>query len=184
MEQNQKITGFTMSQMIFYYFDTHRTGYHNSNNITSFISENFHLPKYRDNEHLLSKVTSILSTFFNGKKTKQANFFRYKSPFSNRHEFTYEYMPNDKVKIPVAPFETKKSMEQTQVAQEQLTLDYGACDNEESSTLTLESESLDSMHQISSLTLQELIDAIPDNVEVNLKRFDDNSFSITKIHIA
>ena len=68
----------------------------------------------------------------------------------------------------------------------QLALDFEQkpSQEEELSPLMQDLKSADMLQTISSMSFEDLMRAIPNNTEVKFKRYDKDSFSITKIHIA
>ena len=206
MPTNELVTRLTMSEMLFYFFNQHQTGAYNTRTITDYIKNNFDIPTDKERDQLHRQVSGGLSTFYHVNPDKERNFIRYKNLYSQHFEYLYEFEENaivetymndkltpkaeteetaQKPKEPTYRLKTVKQVKQVETSQ-QLSLDYEQKPSEEEtlSPLMQDLKSADMLQTISSMTFEDLMRAIPDNTEVKFKRYDKDSFSITKIHIA
>ena len=102
METVELITGFTLLQMIYHFFDRHKEGAYSTLNITDYIYKNFELPEDKTFRKLNKDVSSVLASFYNHKNNKEPNFFRYLDNAFCGKKYLYEYTPNSSVSIPIA----------------------------------------------------------------------------------
>lgn len=203
MQTNELIVRLTMPEMLFYYFNQHQTDVHNTRTITYYINNNFDIPADKTIDQLHRQVSGVLSTFYHLNPNRERNFTRFKNPYSQCFEYLYEFeentlieaFMNDKLTPKAETEETEqKSKEPTYrlkavkevTTSPQLALDFEQkpSQEEELSPLMQDLKSADMLQTISSMSFEDLMRAIPNNTEVKFKRYDKDSFSITKIHIA
>jgi hypothetical protein len=101
METSTLISGFTVKQMLFYFFEQHQDGEYSALYITGYIWQTFELADpNKPLEQLRNEVSSNLSKFYNKEDHIERNFDRYQDPSVVREQFLYYYVPNPDVGIP------------------------------------------------------------------------------------
>jgi len=103
MQTITQISGFTVKEMLFYFFEQHQTGEYSALFITGYIWENFELADPdKPFEQLRNEVGSNLSNFYHDQDHRERNFDRYQDPSVNREQYIYYYVPNPYVGFPNA----------------------------------------------------------------------------------
>jgi len=101
METSTLISGFTIKQMLFYFFEQHQDGEYSALYITGYIWQTFELADPdKPFAQLRNEVSSNLSEFYHALTYKERNFERYQDPSVKREQFLYFYIPNPYVGIP------------------------------------------------------------------------------------
>jgi hypothetical protein len=101
METSTLISGFTVKQMLFYFFEQHQDGEYSALYITGYIWQTFELADTnKPFVQLRNEVGSNLSNFYHDQDHLERNFDRYQDPTVAREQFLYYYVPNPDVGIP------------------------------------------------------------------------------------
>lgn len=100
METIKVITGFTKTQMIYHFFENHKSGEYSTLYITNYLYQNFDLPLGKTILQLNNEVSSVLSGFYNARNTRSANFSRQKDTSVKIKKFLYQYMSGVNVIMP------------------------------------------------------------------------------------
>lgn len=101
METITQISGYTVKQMLLYFFEQHKDGEYSALFITGYLWDTFELKDpNKPFKQLRNEVSSNFSTFYSEQDHRERNFDRYQDPSTTREQFIYYYVPCPYVGLP------------------------------------------------------------------------------------